>query len=165
MRSQLSRNESATGQNGIPLVCSPTGERFERTENGWKTLRIQIIGTLLLGLASLHCVRYAPPIGTPTDPRVAQAALELATGGPTTMVALLEMDVDTPLGDRAIRANAIFRAPGELRLEFLTPTDQMAALVLRTGGRTVVYERGGEACRVQEDCEGIPLPGLSLIHI
>ena len=114
------------------------------------------------GLLSLQCVQYLPPVGSPQDPLVAHYALEAATAGPNTMVALLEIVVDTPLGDRSIRANAVVRAPSDLRLEFLTPTDQLAAIVLSSGGKTIVYERGENTCQIQENCKEIALPGLPL---
>ena len=118
---------------------------------------------LFLVLCCAGCTPYLAPPGMPTHSAVGEAALNRANGDLQQVVARAEIEVNTPLTTDVIHANVVLRAPGDLRLELLTPTGDMLAIFVANESEKRLFRRGEDSCLVHVNCGGdlsgiLPLP-------
>jgi len=101
-----------------------------------------------------------------THPQVGVRALERGIGDQEHLVARTEIEVSHALGTEKVNANLVLRPPGDIRLELLTPTDDLLTIFVANGEETRLFQRGAAECIVQVGCQGdlrglLPVP----IHV
>lgn len=118
------------------------------------------------------CVRYAAPEGIELHAAYGKAAVALQNTQSPQMVARADIVIRQYVVSRQIKGNLVLRQPGDLRLQLLSPTDDLLAVLTVNSEETRYFERGGEGCFIQVGCDGklgtllpLPISASELVHI
>jgi outer membrane lipoprotein-sorting protein len=122
-------------------------------------------GSLVILVAfGVGCVHYEAPQPSYLDPLVASARLRSQAAAIDQLAIDAQVDVNKfGITWASVNAVVLARRPGDLRLEILSPTDELVAILTLDQDGFVVYERGADICHVgpqcaMEDVRLLPLP-------
>lgn len=122
-------------------------------------LRSSALFTVLLLVVSysmLACTTYRPPKPRHEDIQALLARRDARATLAPRWVAEGRLRASQGVFFTDVRLLVVVEAPSRLRIEVLSPTDDLVAIATSNGSRLVVWERGASTCRVGPPCaEGL----------
>ena len=132
--------------------------------NGDRGARFFFVPVVILLAIGAGCVRHLPPESGSLDALAASARIRSQAASIDQLAIDAQVDVNKfGITWRSMNAVVLARRPGDLRLELLSPTDELLVILTVDERGFVAYERGSDVCHVGPPCafqeaRVLPLP-------
>jgi outer membrane lipoprotein-sorting protein len=142
-------------------------------EKSLKKIRIIFSACAISMVIGVGCVRHVAPETGPLDPLVASAHLQSQAASISQLAVDAQVDVNKfGITWASVNTIVLVRRPGDMRLELLSPTDELLSILTLDEKGFVMHERGSDVCHVGLPCAmeqvrllPIPIAAESLIDV